>query len=45
MAEPLKATKAWAELEAHHQEAKAWHMRTMFEEDPNRFRKFRQVFQ
>lgn len=41
MAEPLCTIAEWKELEAHYKEAKEWHMREMFTDDPGRFGKFR----
>jgi glucose-6-phosphate isomerase len=34
------ATEAWTKLEAHAQEMRQVHMKTLFAEDPDRFRKF-----
>ena len=47
MAAPLKTTKEWAALDAHHKEVevKELHMRRLFEEDPRRFEQFRWVDQ
>ena len=39
----LTDTLEWKALEAHQNLAKKWHMREMFETDPNRFDKFRCV--
>ena len=41
MAEHLSSVAEWKELEAHYKEAKEWHMRDMFTDDPGRFDKFR----
>lgn len=43
MAAPLTSTAEWKELEQHHKEAKEWHMRDLFKDDPGRFEKFRCV--
>lgn len=43
MAAPLLTTKEWAALDAHYKETKELHMRTLFEEEPNRFENFRWV--
>lgn len=40
MANPLCSTAEWKELQAHYKEAKEWHMRDMFTDDPGRFGKF-----
>ena len=41
MAEHLSSVPEWKELETHYKEAKEWHMRDMFTDDPGRFDKFR----
>ena len=41
MAEHLSSVAEWKELETHYKEAKEWHMRDMFTDDPGRFDKFR----
>ena len=41
MAAPLTSIAEWTELEQHYKEAKEWHMRDMFRDDPGRFEKFR----
>src|SRR5690349_16567556 len=33
-------TKSWSELRTHYQEAKQWHLRELFKNDPERFRKY-----
>jgi glucose-6-phosphate isomerase len=40
MAEHLSSVAEWKELETHYKEAKEWHMRDMFTDDPGRFGKF-----
>ena len=37
----LTANPVWTKLEAHYAEVQELHMRTLFEEDPTRFEKFR----
>lgn len=43
MAADLCSLSEWKELEAHYKEAKEWHMREMFKDDPGRFGKFRYI--
>lgn len=38
--QPLPQRPAWDALTAHHLDAKAWHLRTLFNDDPDRGRRF-----
>src|SRR4051812_766056 len=33
-------TKSWSALQAHHQQAKTWHLKELFRKDSDRFNKF-----
>ena len=37
----VTASPEWMALQDHYKQAKEWHMRDLFEQDPKRFEKFR----